>query len=207
MMADPGKYDSEAILADAATRDPVARGLLLERFRPRLTRMVELRMDRRLAARIDAADVVQETFMNAAVQLDGYLKDRPIPLYPWLRRLAWERMNDAYRRHIIAGRRSIDREEPPATPDESVFALAERLTSPAEGPSTIMGRAERRKKVRAALDQLPEHDREILMLRYLEDLTTAEAAAVTGISESAVKLRVYRAMKRLGELLGEGSGA
>jgi RNA polymerase sigma-70 factor (ECF subfamily) len=56
--------------------------------------------------------------------------------------------------------------------------------------------------VRAALDALPERDREVLVLRFLEDLPTAEAAAVLGVGEGALKMRVVRALQRLRELLG-----
>jgi RNA polymerase sigma-70 factor (ECF subfamily) len=56
-------------------------------------------------------------------------------------------------------------------------------------------------RVRAALARLPESDREVLVLRYLEELATAEVAAVLGISEAAVKMRHRRALDRLSRLL------
>ena len=59
-----------------------------DRYRDRLRRLVAVRLDPRLAARADASDVVQEALADAARKLDGYLRDRPIPFYPWLRQLA-----------------------------------------------------------------------------------------------------------------------
>jgi len=70
--------------------------------------------------------------------------------------------------------------------------------------STAMRRRERRDGVRAALDRLPERDREVLVLRHLEGLSTADAAAVLGVSEGAFKSRHLRALQRLRSLLGAG---
>jgi RNA polymerase sigma-70 factor (ECF subfamily) len=201
MTVSPGP-DTDELLASASRGDPAARGRLLERHRSRLRRMVAVRLDRRLAARLDPSDVVQEAILEAAAGLDDYLRDRPLPFYPWLRRLAELRLADAYRRHLAAARRGVTREEPPALPGESVLELADRLLAPGGGPSAAARRRERRDRVRAALDALPARDREVLVLRFLEDLPTAEAAAVLGIGEGALKMRVVRALQRLRELLG-----
>src|SRR4051794_21065968 len=99
-MGTPAGPDTDQLLDEASRGDGAARGRLLERHRPRLRRMVALRLDRRLAARLDPSDVVQEALVEAAARLDEYLRDRPIPFYPWLRRLAWVRMTDAFRGHL-----------------------------------------------------------------------------------------------------------
>jgi RNA polymerase sigma-70 factor (ECF subfamily) len=192
--------DTEQLLDAARRGDVQARGRLLERHRPRLRRMVAVRLDRRVAARVDPSDVVQEALANAAQSLDAYLREPPLPFYPWLRRLAWLRLADAHRRHLRAGRRSVAREEPPALADESVRELADRLLAPGTGPSAALSQRERAARVRAALDRLAERDREILVLRYLEDLSTAETAAVLGCSEGAAKVRLLRALRRLRDL-------
>src|SRR5438552_3696203 len=119
-MAKPPGPDTDQLLADASRGDGDARGQLLERHRSQLRRMVAVRLDRRLAARVDPSDVVQDALAEAAVQLEKYLRDRPMPFYPWLRRLAYLRLADAYRRHVQAGQRSVNREEPSALPGESV---------------------------------------------------------------------------------------
>src|SRR5262245_51459031 len=116
-MAEPVAPDTDALLEAAGHGDRDARSRLLERHRPRLKRMVAVRLDRRLAARLDPSDVVQDSLLDAANRLDDYLRDRPIPFYPWLRRLAWERVVDAYRRHVVSGRRGVGREATPTPPD------------------------------------------------------------------------------------------
>ncbi|GAC1473848.1 MAG: hypothetical protein NVSMB9_23170 [Isosphaeraceae bacterium] len=82
---------TDVLLRRAALGDGQARQALLERHRGRLRRMVALRIDRRLNARIDPSDVVQEALAEAGQRLDGYLARPPLPFYPWLRQFAWER--------------------------------------------------------------------------------------------------------------------
>src|SRR3954463_5256867 len=101
--------DTEHLLLRAAAGDESARGRLLDRHRDRLRRMVAVRADPRLAARVDPSDVVQETLADAACKLDGYLRNRPLPFYPWLRRLAQERLAALHRQHVRAKRRSVSR--------------------------------------------------------------------------------------------------
>jgi len=193
------------LIEQAQAGDRSARHGLLDRHRDRLRRMVAVRIDRRLAARIDPSDVVQEALADAVARMSDYLRDRPLPFYPWLRRLAWDRLVDLHRHHVRAQRRSVDREEPegPDLPDESVAALVERLSAKGTSPSGNLLRRELRDRVRAALDALEPHDREVLALRYLELLTTAETAAVLGIGEGAVKSRLMRAILRLRDRLDE----
>jgi RNA polymerase sigma-70 factor (ECF subfamily) len=165
--------------------------------------MIAVRLDRRLAARVDPSDVAQEVLAEANRQLDQFLRERPLPFYPWLRRLAGLKLADAYRRHFKAGRRTVMREERAGLPDESAQELAGRLVGVTSGPAAGLGRRERNAQVRAALERLPERDREVLVLRYLEDLSTADAAVVLGCRIGAVKVRLLRALRRLRSLLDE----
>ncbi len=84
--------DTDVLVGQARDGDPHARELLLDHCRSRLRRMVAARLDPRLAARVDPSDVVQETLAEADRKLDAYLRDIPLPFFPWLRRLAWERL-------------------------------------------------------------------------------------------------------------------
>jgi RNA polymerase sigma-70 factor (ECF subfamily) len=195
--------DTEQLLAAAAQGDAQARGRLLDRHRPRLKQMVAVRFDRRLAARLDPSDLVQETLVEADRRLDAYLQDRPLPFYPWLRQLAMNRLLDARRFHIRAGRRTVSREEPAGLPEGSVLTLAERLLG-GEAPSAGLRLHEKRAQVRAALDRLADADREVLALRFLEQLSAAEAGAVLGVGEGTVRMRVVRALRRLRSLITDG---
>jgi len=202
----PDHPDTERLLERASRGDPAARQQLLVRHRDRLRRMVAFRLDRRLAARVDPSDIVQESLAQADRQLSDYFHRRPLPFYPWLRQFAWERISKEYERHVQARRRSVTREEPPPLPYESVGQLARRLITSATSPSRRLLRGEMRDRVRTALESLKPADREVLVLRYLEGLSNGEAAAVLGIGESAAGMRHLRALERLRDLLGEDAG-
>src|SRR6266852_349200 len=138
------KPDTEQLLARLAQGDAEARGLLLQRHRARLRRMIDLRLDPRLRRRVDPSDVLQESLAEADRKLSDYARSRPLPFYPWLRELAWECMARLHRRHIQAGRRSVRREEAagPALPDSSAFALAKRLVARSGNVSGSLRRQE-----------------------------------------------------------------
>jgi RNA polymerase sigma-70 factor (ECF subfamily) len=197
--------ETDALLERAGRGDDLARQRLLERHRSRLKRMVAVRMDRRLAARLDPSDVVQEALADAARDLPAYLKSRPMAFYPWLRQLAWDRLLRSHRHHIDIRMRSVDRERAGflPLPDESALDLASRLVSAGTSPSGQLIRQEIRERVRATLARMAPRDREVLVLRYLELLTNAEIAEVLGISEGAVKVRHFRALERFRGLLEE----
>jgi RNA polymerase sigma-70 factor (ECF subfamily) len=200
----PEETETEELVARAGRGDTAAREELLERYRDRLRQMVAVRLDRRLAARIDPSDVVQEAIVDASQRLSAYLAERPLPFYPWLRRLAWKRLVKLHHRHLAVQRRCASREERRLAflPDESALELAGRLVASGTSPSHHLVREELRGRVQTALKQLAEPDREVLVLRFLEQLSTREMAAVLGITEGAVKTRQTRALNRLGRLLG-----
>jgi RNA polymerase sigma-70 factor (ECF subfamily) len=195
--------DTEELLNQAARGDPSAVETLLAQHRDQLHAMVRLRMEGRLAARIDPSDVVQEALMEATAKLPDYLAKRALPFYPWLHRLAWEKLVKLHERHLHADKRSVLREEAGALelPDDSVLNLARRLAAGGPSPSEQLMHQEMCERVRSALARLPENDREVLALRYLEELSTAGVAAVLLISEAAVKMRHRRALDRLSRLL------
>ena len=77
--------DTNQLIERARGGDTLAAEQLLGRYRERLTHMVAVRMDQRLCSRIDASDVVQETLWVAARNMETYLREQPLPFYPWLR--------------------------------------------------------------------------------------------------------------------------
>ncbi len=199
--------ETDALLELAGHGDEHARRRLLDQHRSRLLRMIAVRMDGRLAARLDPSDVVQEALADAARELPDYLRRRPMAFYPWLRQLAWDRLLLVHRHHIEARRRSVDRERSPSgprLPDESAACLVDRLIAGGTSPSGHLVREEIRARVREELARLAVRDREVLVLRYLEMLSNREIAEVLGITEGAVKVRHLRALERLRGLMGDG---
>jgi RNA polymerase sigma-70 factor, ECF subfamily len=197
------KSDTDWLVEQARNGDAEARRGLMERHRSRLRQMVSLRLDPRLAARVDPSDVVQEALAAAYPRLDDYLADRPLPFYPWLRQFAWDCLAQLHRRHVRARRRSVTREEvwQPGLSSESVLRLSQRLLSRGSSPSNHVIRQELRDRLQIALARLAPNDREILVMRNLEQMPAAEIAAVLGIKEGTVRVRHLRALERLRILL------
>jgi RNA polymerase sigma-70 factor (ECF subfamily) len=191
--------DTEELLGRAGRGDSHARSELLNRHRVRLRRMVAVRLDRRVLARLDPSDIVQEALVEADQKLAAYLRERPVPFYPWLRRLAWEHLVRLQDRHLRTKRRSVAREEAafPRLPDESALKLANRLVNSSLAPDERLVEAEMKSRVIAALAELSDRDREILVLRYLEQLSNREIAEILDVTEAVVRQRHGRALERL----------
>jgi RNA polymerase sigma-70 factor (ECF subfamily) len=198
--------DEREWLRAAADGDALASQRLLERHRGRLRQMVAVYLDHRVAARVDPSDIVQEALADAARGLAAYLRQPPLPFYPWLRQFARQRLIQLHRHHVRARCRSVEREVSwdLDLPDRSGEALADRLMASGTSPSRRMIRDELRRKVQDALARLPERDREILIMRHLEEMSAAEIAAILAISEGAVRVRLLRALTRLRCLLDDG---
>lgn len=194
------------LLRRAADGDRDALGQLLQRDRERLRRAVALRLDHRLAGRVDPSDVLQEAQLEAASRLAEYLRDPALPFFLWLRLITLQRLVAVHRRHLVAQARAVGREVPldRGYPQATSAALAARLLGDGTSPSDAAARAEMKQRLHAALDEMDPIDREVLTLRHFEQLTTAEAALELGISEAAAKKRHVRALKRLKRLLTGG---
>jgi len=196
--------DTNELIRRARSGNERAREDLFDRHRERLKAMVNLRMDRRLLRRLDASDVVQETFAEAWDELEEYLERQPLPFYAWLRQIAWERLMNLHRFHLETKKRSIRREEvPPPLPDRSSVLLANRLTASVTSPGDRLVRKERGAKAVDALRLLPEPDQEMLALIYLERLSTAEVAAIMSSTEAAIKMRHLRVLRKMRDIVGD----
>lgn len=195
--------DTEILLKQVALGNREARELLLDRHRERLKRMISARIDERVRKRVDPSDVVQEALVIANERLEQYLTGSPLPFYPWLRQIAWDQLIACHRVHLYARRRSQQREEDikSALSNESVGQLASSVVDESANPLGRLVQNELRQRVRAAIEQLPEKLREVLVLRHLEQLTNAEAAEVLSIGVSAAKMRHARAIEQLIALL------
>lgn len=197
---------TSVLLACARDGNQDARERLFRHCRPRLRRMVAARLDPRVAARVDPSDVVQETLAEADRKLAAYLRTEPLPFFPWLRQLAWERLAKLHYQHLRTGKRSIHRERPQhlvGVSNDSLQQFASHLATTSGGPVQRLLRSELKARVAAALDKLRERDREVLVMRYLEGLSSAEIAATLNISDVAVRVRHTRALDRLHDLLLE----
>ena len=134
----------------------------------------------------EADDVVQEVFLSALKSLKGFRSQSR--LSGWLTQIAVNRCHSHWRKVGV---------------QRKVLASAARVVEqiPPPEPETVAMERETFGRVRQAVQDLPQHYRQVVVLRYLKETPMAEVAGVLAISPALVRLRLYRARKRLRELL------
>jgi RNA polymerase sigma-70 factor (ECF subfamily) len=195
----PDSAATNQLLKQVHQGDAQALEKLLQRRRPELHAFIEARLDPRLAARVDASDVVQEALLEVVQRMDDFLERRPMPFRLWVRKTAYERLLDMHKHHLQRARRSVDREV--AWPDRSSQMLARPLLARGSAPSHRLHRRELADRVARAVAQLGTADREVLFMRHAEDLTFEEISCLLGIEPAAARKRFGRALIRLQKLL------
>ena len=206
----PQSEETVQLLNGADEGDAGAVNRLMNRHRDALKRLVRMRMDRALARRVDASDVVQDVMFEASRRLNDYLREPKMPFHLWLRQLAKDRIIDMHRRHREAQRRSIDREQPLESPqfaDRSSMNLAAQLRDNELTPAAENTRRELRARFLTAIEQLSEDDRDVILMRHFEELGNGEVAEALGLSAAAAGMRYLRALRRLRVILGDSPSA
>ena len=201
--------ETKRLLHNAAQGDRDGWGRLLEQHRDRLRRMLGLRLDPRLQGRVDASDVLQETYLEASARLPEYLRNPTMPFFLWLRFLAGQKLVTLHRHHLGTQMRDAGREVSlyrGRLPETSSAALAAQLLGHDTRPSEAAVRAELKIRLQEALNSMDALDREVLALRHFEQLSLAETAELLGLTESGASRRHLRALKRLKEVLRQMPG-
>lgn len=203
----PRSDDTQELLDGVRRGDADARDRLFDRHRGAIRRMIDLRMDRVLERRVDASDIVQDVLVEANRRLADYLADPVMPFHLWLRQMAKDRLIDNHRRHRVAARRSLDREQPlvgvTRNDEESVLDLASQLADGGLTPAAAATWRELQRRFAEAVSELDELDQEVILMRHFERLTNSEAAEALGLSVQAASMRHLRAMRRLRERLAD----
>lgn len=199
--------NDEGLLAKVAQHDEAATSQLLDRYRSRLKRMVRLRLDPQISRRFDESDVVQDALLDATAKINDFAESPDVPFYLWLRQITLFKILEMHRRHLTAERRDVRREIPlldSRNPNElpaSSIMLAEELAGNLTSPSQTVVKSEFRRQLTESLEDMDPIDREVLMLRHFEQLTTEETAEVLGLSRSGAGTRYMRALDRLRNVL------
>src|SRR6516165_528527 len=207
MANEPGQLSELSRRAGAG--DSTALGQLLDAYRKPLRRMVRLRLDSRLQGRIDASDVIQETFLEVTRRLPEYHSNPRMPFFLWLRFLTGQKLLELRRRHLGTQARDAAREislYQEALVPASSACLAAQLLGKMTAPLQAAIRAEMKLRLQEALNGMDPLDREVLALRHFEQLDNTETAQVLGISPSGASSRYLRALKRLKEILRDVPG-
>ena len=196
----PAETDAEiaGLVARVQAGDQAALSELFDRHRPKLRRMVELRLDARLAGRMSASDVLQEAYIDAVKRVEHYFSKDGQSFFGWLRLVVGQRLLDVHREHL-AGKRDASREAGNNNADST--CLAARLLGATSSPSQAAQRHETFAQLEEALNRMDPLDREVLALRHFEELSNGETAELLGIQTAAASKRYVRALARLKEIL------
>jgi RNA polymerase sigma-70 factor (ECF subfamily) len=197
----PDSPETDGLLDAVRQGDRQALDRLLVRHRDELRAFVALRLDPRLAARVDPSDVVQEAQVHMVRRIDDFLRRRPMPFRLWARKTAYERLRDLHRHHVMRARRSVRREV--ALPDRSSLLLVRPLLRHGSTPSQRLEARELAERVAQVVGELSETDREILLLRHAEGMPFEEIACLLEIEPAAARKRFGRALIRLQQRLSD----
>ena len=147
-----------------------------------------------------AEDVFQNTFLQLYLKSGQYEPGNPVR--PWLYTIATHQAIDALRRNGRHQAISLD-EQRETEGEGDCQRLTELLETREPGPFDHASRAEQREQVRAAVEQLPDFLREVLVLAYYQGLKYREIAGIVGIPVGTVKSRLHAALVKLQEAWAE----
>jgi RNA polymerase sigma-70 factor (ECF subfamily) len=169
----------------------------LERFRPYLRLLARLQLGPRLQAKLDASDVVQQTLLRALEGLAQFRGGSEAELAAWLRQILARQLANAVR-DLERAKRDAGRERPlQAALAESSARLEAWLAAEQSSPSQQAERNEQLLLLAAALEELPEAQREAITLHHLHDWTLDEVGRRLGRSPAAVAGLIKRGLKQL----------
>jgi RNA polymerase sigma-70 factor (ECF subfamily) len=195
--------DPEQLLRLARAGDSSALGRLLELYRSYLELLARLQLGRLLQGKADPSDLVQDTFLAAHAHFAQFHGSSEEELAGWLRQILASRLANLVR-HFCGTRRRDVRLESRLEQElnQSSRALDQRLQTAQSTPSQRASRREQAVLLAAALDRLPEHYREVLVLHHLEGRSLPEVAQRLGRSLNSVKNIWLRALAQLRSLVG-----
>ena len=193
--------DPQALLAHARQGDRTSLGAIAELYTNYLKLLARVQIDRHLQRRLSPSDLVQETFVKAWANFGQFRGQTEQELLAWLRTILVNAIKTAIERELKTGKRNARREvslnERVAHLDRTIEQLDRALVSQISSPSIQAGRREAAAIVADHLAALPDHYREVIVLRNLEGISFDEIATRMGRTTGAVRSLWVRALDRL----------
>lgn len=193
----PSPQDSAPWIARAKLGDAASIERALEPFRGYLTMIADRAIDPRLASTVEAADAVQETFLAAHRAIAGFRGSTEAEWRAWLKAILINHLINLRRAHLDSPRRGPVSFTPPR-----VLELDDVLLDDATPPSVRLRTSERDLALEAAIRQLPEHYRIVVLLRGRDGLSFDAIADRLETSAEAARKIWTRALKQLRTTLG-----
>lgn len=173
---------------------------LFHRYQEKLLRMIAFRLDSRIIGKVDGEDILQDAFVETARRIQDYLDQPSVPFFVWIRQITKQVLIDTHRRYLEAKMRDVNHEvtlDRRGSASTTSSCLAAQLADSLTSPSQFAVREEMIDRLRVTMDTLDEIDREVLVLRHLEELSNNEVAQILGIDKYAASKRYLRALERL----------
>ncbi len=194
-----------ALVVASKHGDGEAFGRLLEQYRGYLLMLAHRYLSERLRRRVDPADIVQLTFLEAQRDLHAFRGETPAEFAGWLRGMLKNNVATAVTRHVTTQKRSLKREvhAAPSPAGDSNDGWLGQFPGSTTSPSGVAIRGEAVMALVEALHQLPETQAEAIRLRYMEGLPLAEIVERMGKTDTAVAGLLKRGLQKLRTILGE----
>jgi RNA polymerase sigma-70 factor (ECF subfamily) len=195
--------DPERLIQDAKGGRDQALGDLLDLYRNYLRLLARLEIGHRVQAKLDASDIVQETFLEAHRHFGQFNGKSEGEFVQWLRMILAARVANTLRHYLGTQGRDVRREEAPVVNlDHSSMQIDQFLAASISSPSQQAERRERAVLLADALEALPKDYREVLTLRHFQGLPFPDVSQAMGRSVDSVQKLWLRALIRLKESLG-----
>ncbi|HLW64498.1 MAG TPA: sigma-70 family RNA polymerase sigma factor [Gemmataceae bacterium] len=196
----------EQMIQDGKRGDDKALGQLLELYRTYLRLLARIEVGRRLQGKMDASDLVQETFLEAHRNFGLFRGTDEPQLAHWLRQIMAAKVANLVRHYFGVQKRDVRLEqELQVGLDSSSRMLGQDLAAALSSPSQQAMRREQAVLLANALERLPPDYREVIILRHLEELTFPQVAERMGRSLNSVQKLWLRGLARLREVFGEAN--
>lgn len=199
------EHSAAELLTLARAGDVGARGALLDGYRNYLDLLARVEIGRRLQNKVDTADVVQETFLEAHHHLAAFRGSTNAEFVAWLRSILAGKIANLVRHYVATQARDIRREQNlEINLDQSSRLIDRGLMAIESTPSQQVMRHEQGLQLAEALARLPSDYREVVVLRHLEELTFPEVAERMQRTVDSVQKLWVRALARLRLLMKDG---
>ncbi len=192
------------LVRKAKAGDGNANDLLFERYIPRILRIVRARLGPGLRGRMESMDVVQEVMIRAVRCFDRFEARDEAAFLHWISKLVQNEIRDLAD-YNKAEKRNFAKEISPIEDPENKRSLLSQL--PADSiyrPSFQVQLKEDVLQLEKALDQLPETQREVIILRQYEGMSFKDVGEKISCSEDAARMQFARAMDKLTDLMTNG---
>jgi RNA polymerase sigma-70 factor (ECF subfamily) len=194
------------MLRAARAGGPEALGRLLEYYRPYLRLLAKLQVATRLKKELDASDIVQETFLDAARDFRQFRGNSEPEFLAWLKRLLAANVADTHRRFLGTQKRNVLQESQVLKMlNQSSALIDQRIMDRAGSPSSVAARSEQAVRLAAALERLRPAYHDVILLHHFQGLEFQQVAEQLGRSVHSVKNLWLRALVALRGQMGEPS--